>query len=71
MRKKWPASSRGSEPMYLLAHEGSQSEGRADMLALAEGNDGGDLGSSWQHQLLLELANLGLPHHGIHVQHMS
>lgn len=36
--------------LYLLAHEGSQSEGKADTSTLSEGKDGEDLGPSWQPQ---------------------
>lgn len=36
--------------MYLLAHEESQSEDKADMFSLAEGKDGAALGFLGQHQ---------------------
>lgn len=52
------------EPMYLLIHEGSQSEGKADLLTLAEGKDGEGISDSTK--LLPELASSGLRHHVIH-----
>ena len=48
--------------LYLLAHEGSQYEGKADMLLLAEGKYGEEPFLHYNPKLLVELLHSELPH---------
>lgn len=51
--------------LYLLAHEGSQSEGKADMLTWAKGKDGKGMGLFMTAQAAEGSPNSRLPHHVI------